>query len=46
MTIIPPTRNKEFVLLKIEELHPDEVPQLLHWEVQASQGYADWARLE
>ncbi|MDE0870034.1 MAG: divalent cation tolerance protein CutA [Candidatus Poseidoniaceae archaeon] len=38
--------KKEFVLLKIEELHPDEVPQLLHWEVQASQGYADWARLE
>ncbi|MCP2504455.1 MAG: divalent-cation tolerance protein CutA [Candidatus Poseidoniaceae archaeon] len=38
--------KKEFVLLKIEELHPDDVPQLLHWEVQASQGYADWAGLE
>ena len=34
----------DHVLLKIEELHPDEVPQLLHWEVQASQGYGDWAR--
>ena len=34
----------DHVLLKIEELHPDEVPQLLHWEVQASQGCGDWAR--
>tara|TARA_B110000495_G_C22524261_1_gene319486 strand:- start:90 stop:416 length:327 start_codon:yes stop_codon:yes gene_type:complete len=36
--------KKEIVLLKIKEIHPDEVPQLLHWEVQASQGYGDWAR--
>ena len=36
----------DHVLLKIEELHPDEVPQLLHWEVQASQGYADWAQID
>jgi len=36
--------HKELILLKIEEIHPDDVPQLLHWEVQASQGYGDWAR--
>ena len=38
--------KKDTVLLKIEELHPDEVPQLLHWEVQVSKGYGEWARLE
>jgi periplasmic divalent cation tolerance protein len=36
----------DYVLLKIEELHPYEVPQLLHWEVQASQGYADWTQID
>tara|TARA_B110000444_G_scaffold236936_1_gene249221 strand:- start:1518 stop:1838 length:321 start_codon:yes stop_codon:yes gene_type:complete len=38
--------KKDAVLLKIEELHPDETPQLLYWEVQASQGYADWAQMD
>ncbi len=38
--------KKDAVLLKIEELHPDDTPQLLYWEVQASQGYADWAQID
>jgi len=36
--------KKDAILSKIEELHPDEVPQLLHWEVQASPKYWNWAQ--
>ena len=36
--------KKDAILSKIEELHPDEIPQLLHWEVQASPKYRNWSQ--
>ena len=32
----------DIVLKKLKELHPYDVPQILHWAAESTQGYVDW----
>tara|TARA_B100001142_G_scaffold16255_1_gene15160 strand:+ start:141 stop:476 length:336 start_codon:yes stop_codon:yes gene_type:complete len=34
--------KKEDVLEKVKELHPYEIPQILHWQVETSEEYGFW----
>lgn len=37
-----PQSQIETVLTSIEKNHPYDTPQLIHWPVQATEGYAEW----
>jgi len=36
--------KKENVLLRIEELHPYEIPQLIYWQIETSDDYGNWVQ--
>ena len=33
---------KEQIIARIEQIHPYEVPCIIHWPIQANESYRDW----